>query len=238
MIDVFPLKKVYSCNVNRLWDFDRNMKKLFLVFMTLMLTFSAAFAGDNFLNTIVLEGTDSGYNVILRSDEIASVKKTVNSSNKITLDVKGVTSSNNISTLYKNTSRANTVIVENSGNNAVKIHINADGITNSNIIFDTPASAPVVVSDTISNNTIAWSVVAFFALCMLFAKTRSIKEDSSKVIREAIEKDMRDREIKMYKTYKKEMLTIPSIDYKIKNPRVQETIRRADTIRHMQRIAK
>lgn len=47
---------------------------------------------------------------------------------------------------------------------------------------------------------------------------------------------MRDREIAMYKNYRKELLTIPSIDYKVKNPRVKEAIRRADTIRHLQRV--
>lgn len=214
------------------------MKKLFIVFTTLMLTVTAAFAGDNFLNTVILEGTGNGYNVILRSDEIATVKKTVNSDNKITLDVKGVTSSSNISTLYKNTSQANTVIVENAGNNAVRISIQANGIANSNIIFDTPASAPVVVTDSVSNNTIVWSALAFIALFTVFAKSRNIKEDSESVIREAIQKDMRNREIEMYKNYRKELLTIPSIDYKIKNPRVQEAIRRADTIRHLQRSGK
>lgn len=211
------------------------MKKLILLFTTLIFFTSSAFATDNLLNTVVLEGTDGGYNVILRTDDIASVKKTVNSNNKITLDVKGVSSSSSISTLYKNTSQANTVIVENSGNNSVKIHINAKDIANSNIIFDTPASAPVVVSEGVSNNTVAWSVLAFVLLCFIFAKSRYIKDDSASVIRDAIQKDMRNREIAMYKTYKKEMLTIPSIDYKIKNPRLQETIRRADTIRHLQR---
>lgn len=214
------------------------MKKLILLFTTLLVTSACAFAGDNFLNTVILEGTDNGYNIILRTDEIASVKKTVDSDNKLTLDVKGVTSAESISTLYKNTSQANTVIVENSGNNAVKIHIQAKDIAKSNIIFDTPASAPVVVSDTVSHNTIIWSILAFFGLCILFARTLSTKEDSESIIREAINKDMRDREIEMYKNYRKEMLTIPSIDYKIKNPRVQETIRRADTIRHLQRNIK
>lgn len=214
------------------------MKKLILLFTTLLITTSAVFAGDNYLNTVILEGTDSGYNIILRTDEIASVKKTITSNNKLTLDVKGVTSADSMSTLYKNTSQANTVIVENAGNNSLKIHIQAKDIANSNIIFDTPASAPVVVTDSVSHNTIVWSIVAFVVLCGLFARTLNIKEDSESIIQEAINKDMRDREIEMYKNYRKELLTIPSIDYKIKNPRVQETIRRADTIRHLQRNAK
>ena len=215
------------------------MKKLILLFTALIMTISTVCASDNLLNTVILEGTDGGYNVVLRTDSVASVKKTVNSDNKITLDVKGVTSANSISTLYKNTSQANTVIVENTGNNSVRIQIQAKEISNSNIIFDTPASAPVVVTDSVSHNTIAWSIVAFIALCGVFIKLCSIKgEPEENVIREAIEKDMRDREIKMYKTYKREMLTIPSIDYKIKNPRVQQAIRRADTIRHMQRLGR
>ena len=214
------------------------MKKLILVLTTLLMTFTAAFAADNLLNTVILEGTEGGYNIILRTDDIASVKKTVNATDKLTLEVKGITSSNSISTLYKNTSQADSVIVENVGNNTVKIHIHAKDISHSNIIFDTPASAPIVVSDKVSHNTIAWSTVAFILLCIAFAKSRNIKEDSASVIREAIEKDMRDREIEMYKNYRNEMLTIPSIDYKIKNPRIRETIRRADTIRHLQRNSK
>lgn len=213
------------------------MKRLFLIFTLLIFTSLAALSADNLLNTVVLEDTDSGYNIILRTDDIASVKKTVNSPDKITLDVKGVSASGSISTLYKNTSHENTVIVENNGSNSVKVYIEAKNIFNSNIIFDTPASAPVVVTDKVSKNMIAWSVLAFVLLCMIFAKTRHIKEDSSQIVRDAIRKDMRNREIQMYKTYKKEMLTIPSIDYKIKNPRLQQTIRRADTIRHLQMVA-
>ena len=94
------------------------------------MTISTVCASDNLLNTVILEGTDGGYNVVLRTDNVASVKKTVNSDNKITLDVKGVTSANSISTLYKNTSQANTVIVENTGNNSVRIQIQAKDISN------------------------------------------------------------------------------------------------------------
>jgi hypothetical protein len=42
----------------------------------------------------------------------------------------------------------------------------------------------------------------------------------------------------MYKNYRKEFLVKPSIDYKVTNPRIQQAIRRADTIRHLQRYSK
>lgn len=214
------------------------MKKLIILFTIFILSISGAFASDNLLNTVILEGTDNGYNVVLRSDSIASVRRIISSDNKLTLDIKGLASANNLSTIYKNTSDANSVIVENSGSNEVKIHIQAKDIVKANIIFDTPASAPIVVSDKVSNDAIAWSALAFIVLCIIFAKSKNIKDDPHEEIAEAIQKNMRDREIAMYKSYKKELLTIPSIDYKIKNPRIRETIRRADTIRHLQRTGR
>lgn len=214
------------------------MKKLLILIALFLLNIAGVYASDNFLNTVILEGTDTGYNIVLRSDSIASVRRIINSDDKLTLDIKGLSSSSNLSTIYKNTSEANSVIVENAGNNEVKIHIQAKDIIKANIIFDTPASAPVVVSDSVSNNAIAWSALAFVVLCFVFAKSKNIIDNPEEDIAEAIQKNMRDREIAMYKNYKKELMTIPSIDYKIKDPRVQVAIRRADTIRHLQRAGK
>lgn len=212
------------------------MKKLVLIITVFLLTITTALAGDNFLNTVILEGSEGGYNVILRSDNIAGVKRVREGADKLTLDIKGVTAAANLSTLYRNTSNANSVIVENSGSNSVKVHINAKNAAGANIIFDTPASSPIVVSDTISRNTLLWSIVAFVGLSSILFMTKNIKDDPRADIAEAIQKNMRDREIEMYKNYRKELLTIPSIDYKVKNPRLKETIRRADTIRHLQRV--
>ncbi len=212
------------------------MKKLILIVSIFFLATTMALAGDNFLNAVILEDTDSGYNIILRSDALATVKRNSEGENKLTLELKGISAASNLSTLYKNTSNANSVIVENTGSNSVKIHVNAENIANSNIIFDTPASSPVVVTDSISRNTLLWSILAFIALSAIFFMSKNIKDDPHEDVAEAIQKSMRDREIEIYKNYRKELLTIPSIDYKIKNPRVKEAIRRADTIRHLQRV--
>ncbi len=216
------------------------MKKIFLTFITILLmTTSSAFAADNFLNSVILEGTGgNNYNVILRTDAIAAAKRTVESSDKIVLNIKGLTASDDISTMYRNTSSANGIIVENLGNNEVKIQVQAKNISKANIIFDSPATAPIVVSDGVSRKTVGWSVFALFALCIIFAKSRSLKVDSKEKIRAGVQKNIRDREIAMYKNYRKEFLTKPSIDYKVTNPRIQQAIRRADTIRHLQRYSK
>lgn len=214
------------------------MKKLFLILTILLFTITSAFAADNYLNTVILEGSENSYNVVLRTDALANVKKISEGENKLTLEVKGLTASNSLTTLYRNTSADNSVIVENSGTNSVKIHVNAKNAASANIIFDTPASSPVVVSDTVSRDMLLWSAVAFVILSGLFFMSKNIKDDPQKDIEEALQKNMRDREIEMYRNYRKELLTIPSIDYKIKNPRVKDAIRRADTIRHLQRTAK
>lgn len=203
-----------------------------------MISCGAAFASDNFLNTVILEGTGSGYNIILRSDAIAMVKRSVESADKITLNIKGLSASDELTTLYRNTSSANGIIVENLGNNEVKIQLQGKNISNADIIFDSPASAPIVVSDGISHKALGWSIFAIMALCFLFAKSRNIKVDSSDRINAAVRKNIRDREIAMYKNYRRELLTKPSIDYKVRNPRMQQAIRRADTIRHLQRTTR
>ncbi len=214
------------------------MKKLFLILTILMFTITSAFAADNYLNTVILEGSESGYNVVLRTDALANVRRIPEGENKLTLEVKGVRASNSLTTFYRNTSADNSVIVENSGNNTVKIHLNAKNAADANIIFDTPASSPIVVSDTVSRDMLLWSALAFVVLSGMFFMSKNIKDDPQKDIEEALQKNMRDREIEMYRNYRKEFLTIPSIDYKIKNPRVKDAIRRADTIRHLQRTAK
>lgn len=215
------------------------MRKLFFtIILILFFGVGSVHAADNYLNAVILEGTQSGYNIILRSDAIAAAKRTVESPNKITLNIKGLSASDNLTTLYKNTSAANGIIVENVGNNEVQIQIQGKNVSKSEIIFDSPATAPIVVSDGISHKAFGWSIFALIVICFLFSKARNIKVDSTEKINAAVRKNMRDREIAMYKSYRKELLTKPSIDYKIKNPRIQQAIREADTIRHLQRTTR
>lgn len=215
------------------------MKKILFTIVT-MLFFSCGlgYAADNFLNTVILEGTTSGYNIILRSDAIASVKRTITSPDKLVLNIKGITASDNITTLYRNTSSGNGIVVENIGNNEVQLQLQGKNIVNADIIFDSPASAPIVVPDKVSNKTIGWGIFGLFAVCFLFSKSKNIKTGSKERINAAVRKNIKDREIAMYKTYRRELLTKPSIDYKVRNPRIQQAIRHADTIRHLQRTTR
>ncbi len=216
------------------------MKKLFLTVISIVtLLCGSVYAADNYLNTVVLEGiSGGGYNVLLRSDAIASVKRTVVDNNKIVLNIKGLTASDDISTVYRNTSSANGIVVENVGNNEVAIQVQGKNVSNANIIFDSPATAPIVVSDGVSHKAIWWSIFALMALCVIFAKSRNLKVESKDKIKAGVRKNIRDREVQMYRNYRRELLMKPSIDYKITSPRMKRAIREADTIRHLQRVSR
>lgn len=49
------------------------LKKILLTLI--IFTGLAAYAGENYLNSVVLENNDGAYSIVLRSDELAKVKK-------------------------------------------------------------------------------------------------------------------------------------------------------------------
>ena len=100
------------------------MRKIFLnlIVIVMMLT-SVVYASDNSLNSILLEGTDNGYNIILRTDKVAQVKKTIQPDGALLIDIKNISSPVNLDTRYVNVKNVNNMVVENSGNNDVKIYI-------------------------------------------------------------------------------------------------------------------
>lgn len=138
------------------------MKNLILTLMfSMIFSILPSSAADNNLNSVVLEGTEAGYNVILRADKVTKLKKTVTDENTLIIDLKNTTTSDSVDTRYINTKDVNNVVVE-AKNNEVKIYIQAKNINNSNIIFDTPASAPVVVGDSLSKKAMGWTAFALF----------------------------------------------------------------------------
>ena len=87
-----------------------------ILFTLIIFTGLSAYAGDNFLNSVVIDNNDGDMSVILRSDEVTKVKKEVESSDKVILTLKGIAQSPNINTLYKNAKDVNGLIIQNDGN--------------------------------------------------------------------------------------------------------------------------
>ena len=99
------------------------MKKGFILFgflITFILSGLAAFASGNYLHTITLEKSNTGYNVILGSDSMAKVMKKTPSDNELVLELSGITSTDTVNALYKGTNSIDGLVVENIDSNKLK----------------------------------------------------------------------------------------------------------------------
>lgn len=111
--------------------------KILLVMFVISCVSTKTFASDNVLQAIQVDGVKDSYNIILKSDDVAELKKTIQAPNKMVLNLKGIRASKTINTIYNNTSSVDSVVVEPTGEDSVKILIQANNVGNAGIHFDT-----------------------------------------------------------------------------------------------------
>ena len=92
------------------------------------------------MQTIEIVPVKDTYNIVLTADKSVDVKKTVQGSNKITLNMKGIRASKTLNTIYNNAANVDTVMVENT-NNGISIFFQAENAENASIAFDSSVSA-------------------------------------------------------------------------------------------------
>ena len=176
-------------------------------------------AQQNFLNSVVFEQNEGQYNIILRSDIPAKVRKTSQGNDKITLTLKGITPANNINTIYKNVDGISPLVVENLGENELKLQVQAPNVANANIIFNTPDSAPIFVGERFGHEKMSWALtvlaIAGIILYSTNTKTRKVCQ----------RREMRDREIEFYKA------KLPSLNYKPTYKYAINTIKKENILR-------
>lgn len=116
------------------------MKRVVLLLVGMVFSALTVFADENVLQTIEIEPVKDTYNIVLVSDKAVDVKKTVQASNKITLNVKDIRASKTLNTVYNNVSNVDTVMVEPAGN-GVNIFFQAENASAATVTFDalTPA---------------------------------------------------------------------------------------------------
>lgn len=189
------------------------MKRIFLT-LTILFFGLAVQASENFLHTVVLEGTDDGYNIILKSDELPQVKKSIKGNDNIVLDVKGITTSAAVNAIYKSTNDVNSLIVENVANDELKIYVQAKDISKATIMAQTKSGEPVILSERFPLEKVLWSFAVLVILAMLAKSAKSITDYENSLV---IKKDIKDREIELYRNFQKELASMPNINCKIKN---------------------
>lgn len=193
----------------------------------------SAVAGDNFLNSVVISNVDNKTSIILRSDNIAKVKRDIESTDEIVLTLKNIKQSNNIDMLYKNVSDVDGLIVQNSGND-LKLYIEAPEISKADIVFETPDSTPIIVSDNQGVGKLLWSVVSVAILLLIMRSAKNVKP---KIVKKDINEIIKEREKAMYRSFQNEVASLPSINYKLKSYR--KHVLRGETIRSYEsRMAK
>lgn len=201
------------------------MFKKFMLFFIIFFGVSA-YASENYLNSVVLENNDGKTNIILRSDSITKVNRDVTASDRVILTLKDIKQSQDMSALYKNVYNVTGFIVENN-NKDLKIYIEAPDISSANVVFDVPNNAPVKVNDASNfDGKFVWSIISGLLLLMLIYSAKNIQKDRPQ---RDINDIIKEREKDLYRTFQKEVATLPSMSYKLKSYR--KHVLKGETIR-------
>lgn len=203
------------------------MLKKILLTLIIILSGVRAFAGENFLNSLVIDNNDGVTSIILRSDDVAKLKREIESPDKIIINLKGIKQSPDITTLYKNTTKVNGLAIQSEKNNELKIYIEAPAIAKANVVFETPNSAPITVSSVVGEGRIAWSIISIALLLLIMRSARNARP--KKIIKPNINEIIKEREKAMYRNFQKEAKTLPSINYRLNS--YSKHVLKGETIR-------
>ena len=190
------------------------MKK-FIIFLLIMFIGAISNATNlNELHTVVLEGSDEGYNIVLNSDVEPIVKKTTKGSDFMKLTLTGVSASETLNAVYRGSIDINSLIIETVSSNEIKIYIEAKNIANATILSKSANGSLNIISERFPIEKVVWSVCALVILGLLFRSAKSITDYENSIV---IKKDIKDREIELYRNFQKELDNMPKINSKIKN---------------------
>ena len=189
------------------------MKRLILLFTFLFIGLSVQ-ASDNFLHTIMLEGTDDGYNIVLKTDNLPQVDKRAKGNDNLILNIKGITTSKAVNAIYKSTSDVNGLVIENVADDELKVYIQAKDISKATIMAQIGTATPVILSERFPVEKVLWSLAVFAILAMLAKSAKAITEYENSIV---IKKDIKDRELELYRNFQRELASKPEINCKIKN---------------------
>ena len=202
------------------------MKKIFLTFSFLAIfifTCLSVSAKTNMLHTITLEKNGNGYNIVLKTDNTTKVTKKTLADNEIVLDLAGIKSSDTVNALYKGTDNVENLVVENSGRNSLKIYITAKNIRNSSVMTQTPNGENNMVSEEYPLNKTLWSIFVLLVFGVIFSACKKEVIEENKI---GIRKDIKEREIALYRQYRKNFEENPSINQQ--NLKMRSMIKKID----------
>ena len=142
------------------WEIMRSIvkftTKLSIAGLAVLLGMSTGFA--NTLSEIQIDALDTGYGIVLKTDETAQIKKTISAdNNKLTLQLKDVEVSPDLNTVYNNVTNLENVTVTPAGKGDIKIIFKGENIADSKILFDKQQSAATLPATPAANESISLS---------------------------------------------------------------------------------
>ena len=181
------------------------MKRILGIFMFLILfafTSLSVSAKTNYLHTITLEKNNTSYNVILGTDSVSNVIKKHSSNNELVLELNGISSSDTVNAIYKGSNDINSLVVEHISSTKLRVYISADNIGSASIILQTSDGVSSIVGEKFPLDKALWTIFVLIVFGVIFTVSKKISEEDDKIL---IKKDIKDREIAMYRAYRKQM---------------------------------
>ncbi len=198
---------------------EKILKKLFLIFtflITYIFTTLTVHAAGNYLHTITLEKNNDGYNIILGTDEVAKVVKKSPSENELVMEISGITSAETVNAIYKGSNNIDGLVIENTAPNKLKIYITAADIKSSTIMIEPINGVTTIVGESFPVDKVLWGIFVLALFAVIFKISKDITDEDDKPL---TKKDIKDREIEMYRKYRQDFVTSPiniENDYRMK----------------------
>ncbi len=202
------------------------MKNIFLILgflIAFVITGLNVSAKTNQLHTITLEKNGGNYNIILDTDSISKVTRKVVSDNEIVLELSGITSSDTINALYKGTDAIDNLVVEHAGLNKLKIYVSAQNIKTSSVIMQPVNGAETLVGESFPADKAVWSVFVLVVLGVVIKRSIKRTKEENEI---SIKRDIKDREIALYKQYRRSLEEGVSLN--TKDPKMHNILRKID----------
>lgn len=109
---------------------------------------------ENILSAIQINPDNASYQIILKSDNPAPIKKVIEAPDKMYLELQNIQALSSISTIYNNVPNVDNVIVQPVSKNSVKIFLQGKNIAKSKISFETLKTTPMAIPSSEKSDTI------------------------------------------------------------------------------------
>lgn len=115
--------------------------------LALFIALSATGAFANTLSEVQINPAETGYAIVLKTETPAQMKKVVTSSDKMTIELKNVIASEDLSTVYNDVSNVDNVTIQPVSKEDLKISLKGKNISSSKIYFEEAKTLPTLTEN-------------------------------------------------------------------------------------------